>query len=162
MPLYYAGLRVRDLGRSLRFYTKVMKLRVESRGDGRAWGAGLWVALRDPKSGGGLELNWYPKGSKYATPFTPGEALDHLGFFLGHVPRATLEREYARIVRGGARPTRITPEFSEGWTAYVTDPDGNWVELFRRPTPAEQRQLARASRRPRSTRRRSARRKSTA
>lgn len=158
MPLLYTGLRVRNLARSLRFYTKVMRFRVVSRGDGRPWGAGVWVGLTDPKSGGGLELNWYPKGSKYATPFTPGEALDHLGFFLGHVPRATLEREYARVVRGGARPTRITPEFSEGWTAYVTDPDGNWVELFRRPTPAEQRAQARESRKARPARRRSRRR----
>jgi catechol 2,3-dioxygenase-like lactoylglutathione lyase family enzyme len=139
VPLYYAGLRVRNLERSVRFYSRVMGLKVEGRGDGREWGAGLWVSLRDPRSGGGLELNWYPKGSKWATPFEPGEALDHLGFFLGHVPRAHLEREYRRIIAGGARPTKITPEYSEGWTFYVTDPDGNWVEVFRRPTAAEQR-----------------------
>jgi catechol 2,3-dioxygenase-like lactoylglutathione lyase family enzyme len=158
VPLYYTGLRVRNLERSIQFYTRALGLKVENRGDGREWGAGLWVELTDPRSKGRIELNWYPKGSKWATPFEPGDALDHLGFFLGHVPRTHLDRLYRRLIANGAKPTRITPDFSEGWTAYVTDPDGNWVEIFRRPTAAEQRAQAReaaaAKRKKKGTRRR--------
>jgi catechol 2,3-dioxygenase-like lactoylglutathione lyase family enzyme len=139
VPLHYAGIRVTRLDRSLRFYTKTLRLREVRRGDLRGDGVGIWVLLEDPKSKQRLELNWYPKGSYFATPFRLGEGLDHLGFWLGRVPRAVLEREYKRLLRQGARPTEIPPEKTDGWVAYVTDPDGHWIEIFRWPTPAEQR-----------------------
>jgi catechol 2,3-dioxygenase-like lactoylglutathione lyase family enzyme len=139
MPLHYAGLRVAQLARSLRFYTKLLGLKEVRRGDARSVGAGIWVLLEDPKTKQRIELNWYPKGSVFAAPFDAGEGLDHLGFLMGRVPRSALEREYARLVRGGARPVGIPPEKTDGWTAYVADPDGHWIEIFRWPTAAEAR-----------------------
>jgi catechol 2,3-dioxygenase-like lactoylglutathione lyase family enzyme len=155
MPLRYAGLRVTQLARSLRFYTKVLGLKEIRRGDARSVGGGIWVLLEDPKTRQHLELNWYPKGSTFATPYRAGEGLDHLGFLMGRVPRAALEREYARLLRHGARAVGFPPEKAEGWTAYVADPDGNWIEIFRWPTAAEQR-ASRPKRRPAKRRRRAA------
>ena len=137
MPLHYTGLRVTNLRRSLKFYTEVMGLREKIRGDHREFGRGIWVGLEDPISRVNLELNWYPAKSKFATRFSAGEGLDHLGFLLGRVSRKKLEAEYARLIRGGARPTRITPASSDGWQACVLDPDGNWIEIYRTPTAAE-------------------------
>ncbi|MCI4334100.1 MAG: VOC family protein [Thermoplasmata archaeon] len=154
MPLEYVGIRVRNLPRSLRFYTRVMGLKVRKRGDIREQGGGIWVSLIDPRNDAQLELNWYPRNSRFATKFVPGEALDHVGFLLGHVPRRVLEAEYRRVISRGARPTGIAPSDTDGWTAYVKDPDGNWVEIFRRDTAAERRawaKEARASSRPRRT-----------
>ncbi len=146
MPLRYAGIRVTQIARSVRFYTKTLGLREIRRGDARAEGLGVWVLLEDPKTKQRLELNWYPKGSRFATAFRLGEGLHHLGFLMGRVPRAALEREYARLLRRGAGTTGISPEKTDGWIAYVTDPDGHWIEIFRWPTAAEQRAIDRAAR----------------
>ncbi len=127
MKLEYVGLRVRDLERSVRFYSGLFGLREVKRGDFRDQGAGVWVGLRDPTSGVLLELNWYPPGSRYGTRYLPGEGLDHVGF---SVPKPQLPRVYRRIVARGARPTGIDPKKTGGWQAYVLDPDGNWVELY--------------------------------
>ena len=154
MPLRYVGLRVTDLKRSLRFYSGLLRLREIRRGDLRSEGLGIWVLLEDPKSHQRLELNWYPKKSSEATAYVPGDGLDHVGFLLGKVTRAALEKEYRRLIRGGARPTSWTPERMDGWVAHVRDPDGNWVEIFRWPTVAEERAARRAAR-PRARLRRS-------
>lgn len=139
MHLRYSGVRVTDLERSLLFYTKALGLREVSRGDLSQYGRGIWVLLRDPTSRQQLELNWYPKGSQFDVPFVIGEGLDHIGFFLGPVSEATLRRAYQRLLRQGAGPTNVTPATTEGWVGYVTDPDGNWIEIFRGQTVAEKR-----------------------
>jgi catechol 2,3-dioxygenase-like lactoylglutathione lyase family enzyme len=131
------GLRVTDLTRSLRFYTKVLGLREVRRGDTRAWGGGIWVLLRDPRSRRVVELNWYPEGSLFATPYRTGDSLDHLDFDLGAAPQAALERTYRRLLAGGGRPTGYRPSTTAGWMASVRDPDGIWITVGRRPTPAE-------------------------
>ena len=153
MQLRYSGVRVTDLERSLRFYTKVLGLREVSRGDLSQYGRGTWVLLRDPASRQQLELNWYPKGSQFDVPFVTGEGLDHIGFFLGHVPAATLGRVYRSLLRRGAAPTNVTPAMTDGWVGYVTDPDGNWIEVFRGETAAEKRRTRAAAAKPRKKRR---------
>ena len=156
MPLRYAGIRVTDLARSLRFYTKVLRLREVRRGDLRRQGLGIWVLLEDPRSHQRLELNWYPPRSSHATRYLAGEGLDHLGFLLGNVSAKRLESEYQRLLRGGARPTAVTPRVTGGWVAYVRDPNGLWIEIFRWPTAAERRkdQAERARRKRARARRR--------
>jgi len=155
MHLRYSGVRVTDLDRSLRFYTKALGLREVTRGDLSQYGRGTWVLLQDPASHQRLELNWYPKGSQFDVPFVIGEGLDHIGFFLGSVSAATLHRTYQRLLRQGAGPTNVTPASTDGWVGYVTDPDGNWIEIFRDQTPAEKRRAkARAAAEKRRKRRR--------
>ena len=153
MPLHYVGLRVTDLRRSLRFYTRTLGLRKIIQGDFRKYGRGIWVGLEDPRSHHRLELNWYPPHSPFAPRFVRGESLDHVGFLLGRVSRRALETEYARLLRAGARPTPMTPARTEGWMACVQDPDGNWIEIFRWPTAAEARAERRRSRPARRRRR---------
>jgi len=121
----YCGIRVQDLDRSLEFYTKIFGLREVARGDHQKYGAGIYVLLRDEKSGQKLELNWYPEGSVHATPYIPGEGLDHVAFVVEDV-RAT----YKELIAKGAKPTNIDPSTTGGRLAYVKDPDGNWVEIY--------------------------------
>ncbi|MGA7923426.1 MAG: VOC family protein [Thermoplasmata archaeon] len=150
MPLRYVGIRVTNLARSVRFYTKVLGLKEVGRGDAmtapesQKAGLGSWVVLEDPRTHQRIELNWYPPRSKFATPYVPGEGLDHLGFFLGKVSRRKLELEYHRLLSSGGRPTEVSPAVTDGWVAHVKDPDGNWVEIFRHPTAAEERAANRA------------------
>ena len=125
MYLSYCGIRVRDLERSLKFYTEMFALKEVARGDHRKYDAGIYVLLRDARSGQKLELNWYPEGSKHAAPYTPGEGLDHIAFVVDDV-----KTKYEELLRRGAEPTEITPSNTGGWLAYVKDPDGNWIEIY--------------------------------
>lgn len=125
--------------RSLRFYTRALGLRVVKRGDTRSWGGGRWALLADPRSHRVLELNWYPKGSLFFSPYRTGDALDHLDFTVGAVSQAVLERAFQRLLRNGATPTRWRPSTTGGWMASVKDPDGVWITIGRQPTAAERR-----------------------
>lgn len=129
MHLEYAGIRVTDLDRSVRFYTEQLGLKEMRRKDARADGLGIWVVLQDAESGQRIELNWYPEGSRHGVPYVAGEGLDHLGFVVDDVAEA-----YDRLVAAGAEPA-VPPSEYAGWTAYVKDPDGNWIEIYQKTPP---------------------------
>lgn len=124
--LVYTGIRVRELARSRRFYCEGLGLRPGR--NGRMSTGGMWEELVDPKSSAVLELNYYPD----SPPYREGEELDHLGFEVDDVDQ-TLQR----LLQLGGR-VRIPP-FEEGGsrTAFVSDPDGVWVELFQRTVGEE-------------------------
>src|SRR5213596_38917 len=112
---FYTGIRVRDLERSIQFYRKVMGMKVTRRG--RMLHGGVWVELKSPDSPQRLELNWYPAGSKYFTPYRRGEELDHLSFRVSDVNRA-----FKEIIAKGARP-EIEPFREERYEfAFASDP----------------------------------------
>ncbi len=124
MGLRYTGIRVTDLDRSLRFYTKLLGLRETRRG--RAAHGGTWVLLQDPRTRQRLELNWYPPDHPFASRYSPGDGLDHIGF---RVPAPAAV--YRRLLRQGAR-SALAPTDRNGVRGvyYVLDPDGNWIEFF--------------------------------
>jgi catechol 2,3-dioxygenase-like lactoylglutathione lyase family enzyme len=117
--LEYTGIRVRDLERARRFYTEGLGLR--PRRQGRMAAGGRWEELEDPESHAQLELNFYPD----QPPYREGDELDHLGFRVDD-----LEATIGRLVALGAR-LRIPP-FDEAGTrlAFLSDPDGVWLELY--------------------------------
>ena len=119
---YYSGLRVRDLKRSLDFYTKALGM--EAVRSATMPHGGKWVQLRGTGSEQTLELNWYPKGSRFYTEYKDGEELDHLAFRVKHVAEA-----YRFLLKHGAKPA-VSPKESKGTEVYVTDPDGIWIELL--------------------------------
>jgi lactoylglutathione lyase len=125
MKLLYTGIRVRDLERSIQFYRKVMGMRVSRRGKMRH--GGVWVELKSPGSPQRLELNWYPPGSRYHTPYRKGEELDHLAFRVTDVDRA-----FRDVTAKGARPEVAPFKESRYAFAFVSDPDGIWIELLGR------------------------------
>lgn len=119
------GTRVRNLRRSLNFYTKTLGFVKEYRGDERRHGRGIFVVLMDKVSHQRLELCWYPKSSRFATKFVNGEGLDHLGF-----RTLTLDDDIRRLKKTGSK---VVAEIRDGDhldTVNMTDPDGNWIELI--------------------------------
>jgi lactoylglutathione lyase len=124
MALRYVGIRVQDLERSVRFYTELLGLKLVS--DGRMYHGGRYVVVQDPRTRQRLELNWYPPGHPWATKFTPGEGLDHIGF---RVPDAAAV--YRRLRRKGVR-SALAPTDRHGVRGvyYLLDPDGHWLEFF--------------------------------
>ena len=130
MKLVYIGIRVTDLKRSIKFYTRAMGLKVSHRG--HMHHGGQFVNLVDRVTGQHLELNWYPKRSTFYKPYRNGEELDHIGFQVEDAREI-----FSALVSAGARPA-VKPFYDGGWwMAFVKDPDGIWIEL-----------ISRASRRP--------------
>jgi lactoylglutathione lyase len=120
--LHYAGIRVTDLDRSLRFYTEILGMSVAHRGTMQH--GGEFVQLKSPGSESILELNWYPRSSRFYTEFKRGEELDHLAFLVKDVKRA-----FDWLVGRGI-DVAVSPRESEGTEVYIKDPDGVWIELL--------------------------------
>ena len=129
MYLSYVGIRVTNLERSLKFYRDFFGLEEVDRGDNSKFGSGVFVLLRDRKSGAKLELNWYPEGSKYNTPYVVGEGLDHIAFCVDDI-----EAKFRELVEKGVAPTDFGPRTGASY-CYVKDPDGNWIEMYQRRGP---------------------------
>ena len=119
---YYTVIRVRDLERPLEFYRKALGMKVAAKGTMPH--GGTYVHLITPGTRMRLELNWYPRGSRFHTPYRKGEEMDHLAFVVDDVRTA-----YRKLIRKGARPA-VPPEKSKGTEVYVKDPDGIWFELL--------------------------------
>jgi len=119
----YAGIRVRDLKKSLNFYQKIWGTRIVRRG--KMPHGGQFICLRSPGSDQELELNWYPKRSKFYSKYKRGDELDHLAFGVGDVNAAL-----KKLIPKGVE-VAVSPSKAEGVTeVYLKDPDGIWIELL--------------------------------
>lgn len=118
----YTGIRVRDMDRSIAFYTDLMGMKVTFRMNIRETGGKIAV-LKSPRGTQRLELNWYPRRGRHRT-YRNGDELDHLAFSVPDV------RAFLRTHRGRAKV--VMKPFREGrdWLAYITGPDGEWIELM--------------------------------
>ena len=123
MKFRYTGIRVRELQRSIEFYTKTMDMKEVQRGKMHA--GGMYVVLKSQESPQLLELNYYPPGKKFYEEYVEGSELDHLAFWSQNVPE-----DYKKAIAGGATPA--IPPWNEGnyTLAFVRDPDGVWIELI--------------------------------
>lgn len=134
MKFRYTGIRVRNLKRSVEFYTKTMGMKQTLKGTMHA--GGVFVQLRDKDSEQTLELNYYPPGKKYCEDYVEGSELDHLAFWCKDV-----RADYKKVLEGGAT-SAVEPWDESGYTlAFVRDPDGVWIELIGKkvkPNPPKQ------------------------
>ena len=117
---HYTGIQVRDLDKSIAFYTKLLGMKLVDRQkipdtDGEV------AFLKTEGSAQLLELNFYngKKGYKH------GDEMDHLAFEVTNLDTALpyFERH------GAKRVYRIIKSERSRWT-YVTDPNGIWIELI--------------------------------
>ena len=120
-------LRVRDLDRSLQFYTGLMGMKELRRTDvpgGRYTLA--FVGYGDESSSSVIELtyNW-----DQAEPYALGTAFGHLAVGMPDVYAAC-----EALKKGGAKITREAGPVQHGTTviAFVEDPDGYKIELVQR------------------------------
>ncbi len=117
----YAGIRVRAIDRSLRFYRR-LGFRVLRRG--RMEHGGTWVHLGFPGAQQFLELNYYPPGSRFFEPIHSGTEFDHFGFRVSNV------EEWERSLRRRRFPVVARVRETYENIVYTRDPGGNWLEFF--------------------------------
>jgi len=119
----YVGIRVKDLQRSIDFYTELLGMKVVDRGKIEET-KGETVALESEKGGFILELNYYERDSPYNTEYTAGEGLDHLAFKVDDLNKALKEAQLA-----GYQTILDVKADGSRW-AYIEDPNGIWIELY--------------------------------
>ena len=119
----YVGIRVKDLQKSIDFYTKLLGMKVKGRSKMEQT-KGETVGLESEERGFVLELNYYDRESSYYAEYVVGEGLDHLAF---NVEDLTGTLDEAR--ESGYRVISEIKANGSRW-AYVEDPNGIWIELF--------------------------------
>jgi lactoylglutathione lyase len=123
MQFVYFGIRVRDLKRSIRFYSRVLGLKQVHKGT--MGHGGVFVHLKKTGSSQRLELNYYPPGNRFYEKYRTGTEMDHIGFWVEDV-----DRTYARAISRGAKRAAAPFSNNRERLAYVKDPDGIWIEFF--------------------------------
>ena len=119
----YVGIRVRDLERSVDFYTKLLGMKVKGRSKLEQT-KGETVGLESEEGGFVLELNYYEKDSPYFAEYVVGEGLDHLAFKVDDLDKALEE------ARSSGYRTLLQMKIDGGRWAYIEDPNGIWIELY--------------------------------
>jgi lactoylglutathione lyase len=123
---WYTGIRVKNLEESTKFYREALGFRIIFKGNMRAH-EGTYVQMKTPTGKQILELNYYPKTSKFYEEYVNGSELDHIGLYVKNV-----REQYKRLIELGCEP--VVEPFSQGsWVlAFVRDPNGVWLELIGR------------------------------
>jgi catechol 2,3-dioxygenase len=116
--LGHVHLFVRELRRSVAFYTTYLNLRVPET-----------VAERSAfLTGGGLhhELALTAKGMDAAPPQPEGVGLFHIAF---DVPdKRSFAEAYQKLAEGNVQVSPVDHQI--GWGMYFSDPDGNMLEIY--------------------------------
>jgi len=119
----YVGIRVKDLQKSIDFYTKLLGMRVKFRSKVEQT-EGETVGLESEEGGFILELNYYEKSSPCYAEYVVGEGLDHLAFKVDDLSKALEE------ARSAGYQTVLEMKADGGRWAYIEDPNCIWIELF--------------------------------
>lgn len=124
MRYSHTSITVKDMDESLRFYTEILGLQPGGRRTIPENRAEIAFVI-DPESGARIELTfWQDKKD-----LSEGDLLDHIGFEVKDV-RATVERLRGHGVRVLKEP--FTLKGSDHPIAFVSDPNGVWIELVER------------------------------
>lgn len=119
----YVGIRVKDLPKSIEFYTRLLEMKVVNRFTIEKT-KGEIVNLQSESGSFILELNYYKADSPYNTEYVVGEGLDHLAFKVENLDKALEEAE-----RFGHQAIQEVRTDTGKWV-YIEDPNGIWIELY--------------------------------
>ena len=114
----HAHLFVRDLPRSVAFYTTYFNLKITEQAEGRY----AFLTSGDPHH----ELALSAQGMDAPAPDPKGVGLFHLAF---DVPsKRAFAQAYAKLSQDGVETAPVDHKI--GWGLYFNDPDGNGLEIY--------------------------------
>ena len=117
---FYTGITVRDLDRSINFYTEVMGMKLTARiKNPYTNGEFAELASREGELPN-LELNWYADLKEYKN----GDELDHLGFLVEDA-----DQEHERFKKLSVEIAKEPYETQNHVIFFIKDPDGIWLEI---------------------------------
>ena len=123
MGLFYTTIRVRNVEKSIKFYSKEMGMKITDR---KSYMPGETVITQTSKdTGQNLRLIHYEKNCRLYKPYEKGDEMDHLTFRVKNAK--TL---YQKLVKKGYK---IAMPLWQGETVtmgYIKDPDGIWIGLI--------------------------------
>ncbi len=117
------GIRVKDLQKSIDFYSKLLGMKIIGRGKLKQT-KGEWVEMASKENGFTLELNYYEEDSPYYVEYNVGGGLDHLTFEVDSLDEALRKAELAGY------PTVDKHKQGNFQWAFVEDPNGIWVQFY--------------------------------
>jgi lactoylglutathione lyase len=128
MRILHTSITTLDMDRALRFYTDVMGLRFVRRRAIPENDAEI-AFVEDAASGAQIELTWW----KGKTELAEGDQLDHIAFGV-----ADMDDAMARFRAAGVTIAKEPYTLSGGRSriAFITDPDGIWLEIIEDPRTA--------------------------
>lgn len=128
MRILHTSITTLDMDRALRFYTDVMGLTFVRRRAIPENDAEI-AFVRDEESGGEIELTWW----RNKTEMADGDQLDHIAFRVDDMDHAM-----ARFRSAGVTIAKEPYSLSGGKSriAFITDPDGIWLEIIESPPTA--------------------------
>jgi catechol-2,3-dioxygenase len=132
--LSHVALRVRDVDRSLRFYTEVVGLKIRHRRDG---GGPAFLGNREEAS---HELALFPLGDNAPGPEQTRVGMYHMAWEMASF--ADLQQLHERLL---ASDTQIAGYADSSCNVMFLDPDGNELEAFLDLTPEQREELKRAN-----------------
>jgi len=121
--LIYTGIRVKDLPKSVEFYTGLLGMKEKGRSRIEI-SSGEVVSLVSEDGGHEIELNYYDRGSKFDEAYIVGEGLDHLAFQVEDVDKFLEESKMAGY------PAVLDMKTKSSRWAYIQDPNGIYIEVF--------------------------------
>ncbi len=126
MRVLHTSLNVRDMARSLRFWTELLGFKLTRRREIPENDAEI-AFVEAPGGGSEIELSHWRKWK--AEEYVDGTLFDHVALGVEDVA-ATVARLRAAGVEVAKEPYRLSG--GSGTIAFIFDPDGNWIELIER------------------------------
>jgi lactoylglutathione lyase len=128
MRILHTSITTLDMDRAIRFYTEIMGLSFVRRRAIPENDAEI-TFVRDDESGAEIELTWW-RGKK---ELAEGDQLDHIAFAVPDMDAAM-----KRFRQAGVTVAKEPYSLSGGSSriAFITDPDGIWLEIIERPSHA--------------------------
>ena len=117
----YTGIRVKNLDDSIKFFVEVMGMEVKERYPIESNNSEVAV-LWSKEGGAELELNYYKEESRFYEPYSSGQELDHLAFWLGE----DYDRFLAEARRKGYPPV-LEVKSSISRYSFIKDPNGIFI-----------------------------------
>ena len=122
MKMLHTSVNVKDMDRSISFYTRKMGMKLESRREIKQNNAEI-AFLSIEGSNHNIELTWWKDKADYAE----GDQLDHIAFSV-----EDMDDFMGRMRSDGVEIAKEPYMLGTSRIAFIKDPNGIWIEIIER------------------------------